>query len=229
MKAVGNKLLIGGGMAVVLVCCAPSGIEMIGDAMVDAGHMLMDAGQSLADGSLPDASAQSCASSCSNSGALRVVTADTDPAQRARGTVTTGVALINPTYPDRLAGATFELARGPLVVDHVGHTKSSPDFAGVQITYYVSNTGSCLIDQFEVLPVSVGGHREMNQLAFGGTGYVVATDRVPVGNLFLAADERLCAFGYAGPFAAIFGGEGPRDPPTTFGIAFSWTGYRPYL
>lgn len=73
------------------VSCGPTGIEMIGDAMVDAGERLMDAGRALTDGGdamMSDAQAQEgCASSCTPSGVLRVMTSDTDPTRLETGTL----------------------------------------------------------------------------------------------------------------------------------------------
>lgn len=96
-----KALLIGGtlGMACVLAVCTPSGMEMVGDAMVDAGRALTDAADS-------DAAAQTCAM-CSSSGALRVVTADSDQAQLRNGT------------SDVPFGTNVQLVGGPFVLTGV--------------------------------------------------------------------------------------------------------------
>jgi len=70
-------LVAASAFSTLLVMCAPGGMESIGDAMVDAGHMLRDGAADVTS----DAQAQACATDCTTGGVLRVMTADADPAQ----------------------------------------------------------------------------------------------------------------------------------------------------
>ncbi|QQR60995.1 hypothetical protein IPH19_00830 [Candidatus Uhrbacteria bacterium] len=98
-------------MATALAMCAPGGMEMMGDAMVDAGHMLSDA----ADDATSDAAAQeSCATNCSTGGVLRVMTADTDPAQLVTATV---------IHDGTGSSESFEVVAGPLVLTDLGFAR----------------------------------------------------------------------------------------------------------
>jgi hypothetical protein len=96
-------------MSTMLVMCGPTGMDMVGDAMVDAGNMLRDG----SDGTMPDAMAQdSCATNCTSGGVLRVMTADTDPAQLVTGIV----QIMESTTP---ASPGQEIVAGPLVLTDV--------------------------------------------------------------------------------------------------------------
>ena len=93
-----RRTVIAGLIAGVVASCGPTGVDMMGDAMVDAGEMMMDAGRIMMDGGdaldaaadsmTPDAEAQACGMNCSAAGTQRVLTADTDPAQMESGTAT---------------------------------------------------------------------------------------------------------------------------------------------
>lgn len=87
----------------MLVMCGPTGMDMMGDAMVDAGNLLRDGASDTGS----DAQAQACATNCSASGVMRVMTADTDPAQLV-------TAVVN--YRGSGASEAFEVVAGPLVL-----------------------------------------------------------------------------------------------------------------
>lgn len=94
-----RRILAAGCVAGIVASCAPVAMDMMADAMIDAGESMMDAGGRLsdsgrqihdaADSMTADAEAQpSCATNCTSSGILRVLTADTDPARFVRGSIT---------------------------------------------------------------------------------------------------------------------------------------------
>lgn len=93
-----RRMIVAGMIAGAIASCSSAGMDMIGDAMVDAGEAMADAGvalQDAADGMTPDATAQTtCGTSCSAGGTARVMTADTDPAQLLTGTVTESGQLV---------------------------------------------------------------------------------------------------------------------------------------
>jgi hypothetical protein len=114
-------------MSTMLVMCGPTGMDMVGDAMVDAGNMLRDG----SDGTMPDAMAQdSCATNCTGGGVLRMMTADTDPGQ-----LVTGLVVNDNRMNDSQA---FEIIEGPLVLTDLGIAREDVPHVNVFMTSMAS-------------------------------------------------------------------------------------------
>jgi hypothetical protein len=212
-------------VAVTTVTCGPSGMEMIGDAMMDAGAGLrdaaggmrdatidamddtgvafMDTGAIVRDGAGDDASAQ-CAT-CTPTGAARTITADTDPAQ-VLGETRYGLSISRGT----------EVAVGPLVVTdfaalpsyHPGSSALGPVNAAM---FTVPEAELCENTFGFTVPTSVP---TMRQIAFAhfrvdGTGGSQVHD-VHGARILVPAGRRLCV------------------QSSTFDGNITWAGYRPY-
>lgn len=115
-----SAVAIGG--SAFLVMCAPVTGGMVGDAMVDTGHMLADAlvdtGSAISDSAsdaTSDAAAQpGCGTSCTTTGVQRLMTAETDPAQRVQGFA---------TITNSASGT--EIVVGPVMVTNITTNRST--------------------------------------------------------------------------------------------------------
>lgn len=116
------------GLSVICVCltmCAPAGMEMVGDAMIDIGEELRDGG-----GMTSDARAQDgCATNCTSGGALRMVTADTDPNQAFGGVL--AIPRFNPS----------EVVVGPAFLTDVRDARG-----GGAIEFFLTTAATCGAD-----------------------------------------------------------------------------------
>ena len=217
------RVLMTGGIAGLVVSCAPVAVDMMGDAMVDGGQAMMDAGNQMmmdagramvdagqalrdsgrdardaADGMTPDADAQVDCATCTRAGAVRTITADTDLDQ-----LVTGV--------EPIAGATtseVELVQGPFVL-----TDASlfPGYgAGFRSTrLWIAPPGECAAVPYGGASVAlvVGDGVAANTDTTGVMGQPIRGARIPV-----RAGEALCA---------------SRNTAAGGGW-LRWSGFRPY-
>jgi hypothetical protein len=192
--------VVGAGcVAAMVVSCGPAAVEILGDAMVDAGRYMVDGGSAMrdaSDGMTSDASAQAgCATSCTSSGIQRMMTADTDPARLTRGTAPAEAPFSDPEGPGHYA----ELAVGPLVVTYARHVGNN-----LTAGFYVSDTGSCDVSFRSRGAESIG-------ITFDAisAGYGISTPAV-TGNFLVRSGERLCVW------------------TSVRGAGAAWAGFRPY-
>ena len=142
-------------IVVTLVTCGPSGVEMMGDAMVDAGGAMRDAADALEDtGTViqdsagDDAHAQPPAcGTCTTNGAVHATLASEDPAQAVGGSFSTTTHAI-------------ELAVGPQYLTDLSEVNgfslaSSGVLGGTVAVLWTIPTGSFCDDQ-HILGTSAG-------------------------------------------------------------------------
>lgn len=205
-------------LAMLTITCGPSGMEVVGDAMVDAAHEMRDAadevrdaaiaardtsidaledtGEALSDvASPPDAHAQECAT-CTTGGAGRSMSADTDPAQSASGSLR-----MSP------GEAAREIAVGPfyltdlhaIINDVSGRTGTSV------LVFRLPEAMFC--DDYRP-------YTDVGPLEFLGAARSGTAEQIHGARLFVPAGQRLC----------IAGG----DPGSGNSARASWSGFRPY-
>lgn len=161
-------------LALVIVSCGDGAIEMIGDAMV--GDAMID-----------DASAQSCAS-CTASGAVKMITADTDPEQLEGGIV---------EVPDS-AGSDPLLATGPIVLTDAMATAGT----GRVFLYTVAatdNGGSCA-----EVPLADGAIARLESVPDSGDDVALHGARI-----LIPAGQLLCASNLSGAPSVRWAGFRP--------------------
>ena len=213
------RVLMTGGIAGLVVSCAPVAVDMMGDAMVDGGQAMMDAGNQMmmdagramvdagqamrdagrdardaADGMTPDADAQVDCATCTSAGAVRTITADSDLDQLVTGahTITYG------------GGANVELVRGPFVLTDVRYVSSSGSSI-YTVPLWIGPADGCESGPVLGPVASLFGDTRFSDTA-GRVGQPIHGARIPV-----RAGEALCA----------------SEAITTIGT-LRWSGFRPY-
>lgn len=156
---------VAGSVAAVIASCGPTGMEMIGDAMVDVGTRLRDGGDALT----PDASAQDCATSCSGGGVLRVMTADTDPAQLLTGVVRGGAAQEVVSGPFVLTDLQADPVQYDLYLAAAGSTCTSTSASADFVAQTSDATGMhIVVAAGETLCAAVSGGQSSDRLRWAG-------------------------------------------------------------
>jgi hypothetical protein len=221
-------------LALTLVTCGPAGMEMMGDAMVDAGSVMREAGQDAADAIRDssadavetatdtgatvlddtgtaitdaaggDAAAQDSCTTCTSTGAGHSVMASEDPLQALGGIVTGG------------PGRAIEVAVGPLyITDAVVFESRAPgggDDRGVIVT--VASADSC--DDVHAFTASMPASAEVLvepfRAANSGFSYF-GSGGVHGARFFVPSGRRVCADAHTS-------GGSPAE--------LRWAGFRPY-
>lgn len=211
-------------VSLLLATCGPSGMEMIGDAMVDAADAVRDAGRDAAEiardtgadvledtgeiirDSAPDdaAAAQDFCGTCTATGSVHEVSAADDPTRHLGGSGWTD------------SGRGMELATGPLYVsDVVVGSMNLPGLggSGAVLLFTVADTAFC--DSFSGFDAGLANLTY--PVPAGIQLLTTATSPAPVvgARHWVPAGRRLCAQGY--------------DTTASRPIALlSWSGFRPY-
>lgn len=198
-------------LAMLTITCGPSGMEVVGDAMVDAAHEMRDAaivardtsidaledtGEALRDvASPPDAHAQECAT-CTTGGAGRSMSAETDPNQSVSGSL----RLIGGDAATEIAVGPFYLTDLHAIIDDVsGRTGPSA------LVFRLPEAMFC--DDYRPFT-------DIGPLQFVGAARAGTAEQIHGARLFVPAGQRLC----------IAGG----DPSSGNRAHASWSGFRPY-
>ncbi len=163
----------GAALGLVIVSCGDGAIDMIGDAMMDGGM-------------IGDASAQSCAS-CTASGAVRMITADTDPEQFVGGIVE-----VEDSNPDTL------VVTGPFVLTDAMATAG--DGRLFLYTLGAADNGGACAD----VPLADGAVARLESTSGDGDDAEIHGARI-----FIPAGQLLCASRLSGAPALRWAGFRP--------------------
>ena len=215
------------GLALVVamagVTCAPTGLETVGDAMMDAGERMSDAAPTMRDATIDavddtgrrlsdtgamirdsaggDAAAQ-CAT-CTAEGAAHTIAADSDPRQSLGG-----------SRADLTSGRGTEVAMGPLVLTDFAVMPRAVGGAtgtGIAVAFTVPDSEFCDDAHAFVVTSSPTNMRLIAGATFSYTGSAYGIQDVHGARIHVPSGSRLC-------IEAQFGSS----------QTVTWAAFRPY-